>query len=200
MKYPNWFNQSTAQENFNFFLNGMKGQPVQVLQIGAFTGDASKWLFKNILTHPDARLTDVDTWKGSDEEVHDDFDWDDVERTYDAKIEDYYESGRLIKVRETSEDFFKRNLFTYDFIYVDGAHDALSVFNDGISAWDCLNEGGILAFDDYTWDSGKGDFFNPRDGIDGVYVTHKDDMVILYAGAQVWLQKITQPKMLIEGI
>lgn len=196
MKYPNWFNQSEAQKNFAFFLEGMKGAPVSVLQIGVFTGDASKWLLKNVLTHPDSTLTDVDTWEGSDEEVHSAFNWGSIKKTYEDKVAEW--DNKTSQYVMTSEEFFEQNRKTFDFIYIDGAHDALSVFNDGISAWDCLNEGGVLAFDDYTWDSGKGDFYNPRDGIDGVYLTHKDNILILHAGTQVWLQKVTRPKMLIE--
>ena len=198
MKYPNWFIESKAQENFHFFLEGMKGAPIKALQIGAFTGDASRWLLNNILTNPSARLVDVDTWEGSDEEVHDGFDWINVEKTYKDKIESFGE--QVIQFKMTSEEFFEKNTETFDFIYIDGAHDALSVFNDGISAWEVLNEGGVIAFDDYTWDSGKGDFFNPRDGIDGVYLTYQDNILILDAGSQVWFQKVTRRKMLIEEI
>lgn len=197
MTYPNWFKHGDVEENFQFFLEGMKDVPVQMLQIGAFTGDASLWLFKNILTNPSACLVDVDTWQGSDEAVHDEFDWADVERTYDEKVKPY--DRKSVKVKSTSGEFFESNWQKkFDFIYVDGSHTAFDVFNDGINAFDCLAEGGILAFDDYTWDSGKGDFFNPRDGVDGVYITYMNDLHILTAGTQVWFQKITKPKMLIE--
>lgn len=198
MDYPNWFKNSTAAENFNFFLAGMKGHPIQALQVGAYTGDASKWLFENILTHPDSRLVDVDTWAGSDENIHHKFDWANVEKTYDEKVKPF--SDKSIKVKTTSEKFFDENLRMFDFIYIDGSHTALDVFNDGINAFECLNEGGILAFDDYTWQSGKGDFYDPRDGIDGVYITYIDDLKILFAGHQAWFQKITKRPMLIEGV
>lgn len=190
MDYPNWFKSNGAQDNFAFFLEGMRGHPIQALQIGAYMGHATEWLLENVLTHPNATLTDVDTWGGSDEDVHEDLDWNYVENYYDSKTDNYQESGRLIKCKMTSEEFFDKNDKTFDFIYVDGAHTALDVFNDGISAFDCLSEGGVLAFDDYTWDGGRGDFLNPRDGIDGVYLTHKGRLNILYAGTQVWFQKL----------
>lgn len=200
MDYPNWFGSNGAEQNFTFFLEGAKGAPISALQIGAFMGHATEWLIENVLTHPNATLTDVDTWGGSDEDAHEDLDWNYIEVYYDSETDDYQEAGRLIKCKMTSEEFFDKNDKTFDFIYVDGAHTALDVFNDGISAFECLNEGGILAFDDYTWDSGKGDFFNPRDGIDGVYITYQNQLNILYAGTQVWFQKVSRPKMLIEGV
>lgn len=193
MDYPNWFKSNGAQDNFAFFLEGMKGNPIKALQIGAYTGDASRWLLDNILIHPESTLTDVDTWKGSDEEAHEKFDWEDVEKTYIGKV-----GGMTSRYTMTSEEFFNENTHTFDFIYIDGSHTALDVFNDGISAFDCLNEGGIIAFDDYTWDGGKGDFLNPRDGIDGFYLTHLEDLLILHCGTQAWFQKITHKSMLIE--
>lgn len=197
MTYPNWFETNGAKQNFEFFLEGMKDAPVTMLQVGAFTGDASKWLLEHVLTNPDSVLVDVDTWGGSDEEAHEKLDFSEVEKIYDEKVSNF---KNIRKYKMTSEEFFDKNDRIYDFIYIDGSHTALDVFNDGISAWDCLNEGGIIAFDDYTWDGGKGDFLNPRDGIDGVFVTHMKDMVILHCGTQAWFQKITKKPMLIEGI
>lgn len=195
MTYPNWFEANGAKENFEYFLEGMRGHPVKALQIGAFTGDASRWLLDNVLTHSDSKLVDVDTWKGSDEDVHNSFDWSDVEKKYIDKV-----GGDTTRYTMTSEEFFDENTSTFDFIYIDGSHTALDVFNDGISAFDCLNEGGIIAFDDYTWDGGKGDFLNPRDGIDGVYLTHQEDLLILTCNTQAWFQKITKRPTLIEGV
>jgi predicted O-methyltransferase YrrM len=40
---------------------------------------------------------------------------------------------------------------TYDFIYVDGDHTAYGVIKDAIASYECLNVGGIIAFDDYQW-------------------------------------------------
>ena len=124
MKYPNWFTSNGAQEDFAYFLEGMQGHPVQALQIGAYMGHATEWLLENILTHPNSTLTDVDTWGGSDEDRHEDLDWDYIETHYDAETDDYQEAGRLIKRKMTSEEFFNRNGKTFDFIYVDGAHTA----------------------------------------------------------------------------
>ena len=198
MKYPHWFASNGVREDFAYFLEGMRGHPVKALQIGAFTGDASKWLFENILTNSSSVLVDVDTWAGSEEAVHDEFDWSDVEKTYNEKVKPFRK--KLYKTKMTSEEYFDKNVMRYDFIYVDGAHTAFDVFNDGISAFECLNEGGIIAFDDYTWDGGKGDFLNPRDGIDGFYLTYIDQLSILHCGTQAWFQKIARPKMLIEGV
>ena len=61
-EYPNWFGV-TAQHNFEQFLTPLAGQDdLKFLQLGVFTGDASVWIAKNILTGKGCWLIDVDTW------------------------------------------------------------------------------------------------------------------------------------------
>jgi len=69
-KYPNWF-AVTAQHNFEKHLLPFVGQEgLHFLQLGVYTGDATEFLCKNILTGKNSWLHDVDTWEGSDEEVY----------------------------------------------------------------------------------------------------------------------------------
>lgn len=190
MEYPNWFEQSGARDNFNFFLEGMKGLPIKALQIGAYTGDATKWLFENVLTHSQSSLVDVDTWSGSDEPAHDVFDWVDVEKTYVFKNASAFSSGRLTKNKMTSDEFFESNKDMFDFIYIDGDHTALQTLRDGLNGFKFLNNGGLLAFDDYMWTSGKSIAHDPKVAIDAVYACYADSLNVLCADTQVWLQKI----------
>jgi hypothetical protein len=78
-KYPNWFEQ-IAQHNFEEFLLPLAGKEwLRFLQLGCFTGDASVWMAKNVLTGQHSWLDDVDTWKGAaNEPVQTEMDFDDV--------------------------------------------------------------------------------------------------------------------------
>jgi hypothetical protein len=40
------------------------GKPVHALEIGVFEGQCTVWLLENVLTHPEATLTWVDTFEG----------------------------------------------------------------------------------------------------------------------------------------
>ena len=85
--YPNWF--VGRQNNFELYLSSFAGKPdLKFLQLGAFTGDASVWMLDNILTDKSSILTDVDTWKGSDESEHKAMDFTDVYNVYISKA--YY--------------------------------------------------------------------------------------------------------------
>lgn len=188
MNYPNWFEATGAVLNFERHLSRYKGKKsVSFLQIGAFTGDASKWMLDNILTGEHSTLTDVDTWEGSDENSHNAMDFDDVYNVYTEKIRNYH--PKVLVYRESSDSFFRDNVETYDFIYIDGDHTAFGVMKDAINAFECLDVGGILAFDDYHWSEGNGNFYEPRPAIDAFFNMTRDKMKVIELGWQVWLQK-----------
>lgn len=185
--YPNWF-EITAIENFkNNLLPFADRKNLNFLQIGAYTGDASKWLLENVLTHESSRLTDVDTWLGSDEDVHNKMDWSDVERVYDEKIEQY--KDKITKVKSDSLTFLRNeHPFTYDFIYIDGDHTALGVFSDAVGSFPLLKSYGVLAFDDYTWQSGKSPEHEPRKGIHQFLKLAEGSYNLITNNSQIWIQ------------
>jgi predicted O-methyltransferase YrrM len=192
MQYPNWFGHY-AQGFFARHLAPLAGRPgLRFLQVGAFTGDASVWLLDNILTDASSELTDVDTWEGSDEPEHDAFDFADVERVYDERTAKYVEDMRLIKYVGCSRDFFQAPAETceeYDFIYIDGAHTAADVLSDAVRAYPTLKVGGLLAFDDYLWKSGKGRLHDPAPAIDAFIDLHSDRIDVIDGGLQVWVRR-----------
>ena len=170
MTYPNWFETTNAKANFERNLLPLADKEIKCLQVGAYTGDATKWMVENILKQEDSFLVDVDTWEGSDEAVHHNMDWKDVYKTYQEKNAKALADNQVLTMQMTSDRYFagigEDNIF--DFIYVDGDHTAFAVLRDGSNAYDKLKVGGILAFDDYTWSASKGDFYDPRYAIDAL--------------------------------
>jgi hypothetical protein len=63
MTYPNWFESTDAKPNFERNLLPLADKEIKCLQIGAYTGDATKWMVENILKQPHSFLVDVDTWE-----------------------------------------------------------------------------------------------------------------------------------------
>ena len=186
--YPNWF-QGAASTNFALHLEHLAGKDdLHFLQVGAYTGDASKWLLDNILTGRNCMLTDVDTWQGSDEPVHHDMDWQNVEQVYDAKLSVY---STVFKHKMTSDEYFAdHSNGWYDFVYVDADHTAHAAYTDGVNGWRDLKPNGILAFDDYTWGDGLADqTLAPRLGIDKFLDEHAGQYQLINKGQQVWIRK-----------
>ena len=164
------------------------------MQIGAFTGDASVWLLERILTGDGSTLVDVDTWQGSDEPAHDAFDFADVERVYDERTSDL---RGMVKHDGSSLSFFQSGPERpFDFIYVDGDHTAVGVLTDAVNAYPLLKVGGLIAFDDYLWKSGKGRLNDPGPAIDAFADLYSDRLERLdnpeFPGPsplQVWFRK-----------
>jgi len=179
-EYPNWFAMA-AEPFFDAFFPEREREQ-KVLQIGAFTGDATRWMLDN----SKASITDVDTWVGSEEAVHDAMDFSDVERVYDVKVGT---EPRVTKLKMTSNEFFLTNEEMFDFIYVDGDHTATQVAIDGLNAFAWLKVGGVIAFDDFMWASGKGPFYDPKLGVEAFLHVVQGRVDVLVINAQAWLRK-----------
>ena len=184
MEYPNWFN-SYAKANFEEFLKPQ--DKMLCLQLGVFTGDASLWMLQNI---PNIKLTDVDTWQGSDEEQHKTMDFDDVYKTYLDKIVEH--KNKVIIRRSTTKSYLLKESNTseiFDFIYIDADHTTVGVLLDAELSWPLLKAGGIMAFDDYIWGTELPAELAPALGIDLFLNRHEGEYKTLVINAQVWIQK-----------
>lgn len=195
-EFPDWFS-AYAKPNFEKYLIPLAGvDNLHFLQLGVYTGDASVWLLDNILTGKDCTLTDVDTWQGSDEEVHQDLNFGDVYCLYLDRV-----GGNTKWHRETTQNYlvhtvYKTNVYhnytkpEFDFIYIDADHTAAGVLLDGELSWPLLKSGGIMAFDDYQWGQHLPVFKTPKLGIDMFLNRHIWEYEVLEHGLQVWIRKL----------
>jgi predicted O-methyltransferase YrrM len=188
--YVNWF-VNDGQKNFETFLAGLANNgPIRCLQIGAYTGDASVWLYNNILKSSDSVLVDVDTWGGSEEPAHYEMNWHTVESLYDAKTAGGKADRKIIKYKGTSDSFFQNNREMYDFIYIDGDHTSYGVIKDAVAAYESLNVGGIIAFDDYEWSAGLGVLNEPKLAIDAFWNIYQGRIELILRKYQCWFKKV----------
>ena len=186
MAYPNWFDGNI--KNFQSCLSSYKHlSNLNFLQIGAYTGDASEWLLQNILTNKTSYLTDVDTWRGSEESIHKTFDWVKLESFYDERMSKF---SNVKKYRGTSFSYLTSCNLEFDFIYIDGDHTSDGVYDDAILSFPLLKDDGIMAFDDYLWKhDSKNPELEPKMGIDQFLKDNEKDIQILINGYQVWIKK-----------
>jgi hypothetical protein len=192
-EFPNWF-EITAKNNFLKFLNEFKNQSnLNFLQLGAYTGDATVWVVENIFKDKSCFITDVDTWLGSDETAHQSINFNEVYLFYKNRIESYNYCVNVKK--QTTFSFLLKEVNNYesfyDFVYIDADHMASSVLIDSELSWRILKNGGIMAFDDYTWGKSLPFYKSPKIAIDIFLETHKAELEILEKNHQVWVRKIT---------
>ncbi|MFM7599201.1 MAG: class I SAM-dependent methyltransferase [Actinomycetota bacterium] len=187
----NWF-EDVARRNFEICLiPTFAHRSVRCLQIGVYAGDASLWLLDHVLGNSDSVLVDVDHWLGSDEPDLNETDWRAVEALYDARTLASRESGTIVKYKGSSDSFFKSNEESFDFIYIDGDHSAHQVLKDAVAGYECLNSGGIIAFDDYLWTSSLGPLHQPAMAVDAFGAIYAGKVELLHQGYQCWFRRHT---------
>ena len=77
----------------------------------------------------------------------------------------------------------------YDLIYVDGSHLAFDCYSDLILSWRLLNKGGLLAINDYLYNSDENFVNSPFEGVNHFLKQYKNEIKILYKGYQIFLIK-----------
>lgn len=162
-----WF--SINIPHWEKLLDRYKGKPnLRFLEIGCFEGRATVWLLEHILTDTTSKITVIDTFKGSQE--HKKIDLTSLKQTFEKNIKPYKSQVDILEGK--SQDFFPssdRNYF--DFIYIDGSHEAIDVLRDGICSWDMLKIGGMMIFDDFTWGEEFAPEMRPFNAIKGLLLT-----------------------------
>ena len=131
------------------WLEPCTGQPVRGIEIGVYEGRSTRWLFENVLTHPDAELICIDPFApfdGLDGDYRKRF------RTNTGKWHD-----QIYLYGDTSANVLAEcgGAESIDFIIVDGSHRAADVLFDAVVGWNLLKRGGVMIFDDYAW-TGQG--------------------------------------------
>lgn len=188
---PNFFENQKA--NFEDILLNQKyfgDRHISMLQLGAWAGHASEWLCNNL----NGTLVDVDAWQGSvagpngekSLSLIKDIDVSMAEEEYKERT-----AGLPITVfKGTTEEFFKQNNNTFDFIYVDASHIGEDVAMDGENALRFLNPGGIIVFDDFLWHYGEDIDLIPYGAVLDFLKKHYKEIRPIKINYQVWVQKL----------
>tara|TARA_B100001121_G_scaffold272159_1_gene258520 strand:- start:491 stop:1192 length:702 start_codon:yes stop_codon:yes gene_type:complete len=155
-----------------------------LLEIGSYEGRSAIFfadLFK------DSKISCVDTWVGSDEHKHINF--NSIENNFDHNIKPLKDKGKLIKFKMTSDEFFKINNNKFDFIYIDGDHSNDQVLKDLKNSWSFLNNNGFLLIDDYMWWYYKDLRNNPASSVNSFIKDNINQINKLIVWHQVLIQK-----------
>ena len=172
--------------NLYFLKSNLKNQEntKNILEIGSYEGRSAIFFLNHF---PNSNITCVDTWAGSDEQTK--IDSKIIENNFDINLNKYLKINRLKKIKNTSNNFFKDNIDTFDLIYIDGDHSYEQVYNDIINSWEILNKNGLLILDDYLWwfytDLSK----NPSSAINKFIINNRNDLSNMIIWKQVILKK-----------
>lgn len=162
---------------------------VDALEIGSWEGRSTIFWLNYF---PVCRVTCIDDYSGSAE--HQSPEMAGViaalERTFDQNVAEY--SPRVEKIKSRSWDALavlgvagRR----FDFVYVDGSHRALDVYGDAALAWPMVKAGGVMLFDDYTWQLMPDERDRPKLGIDAFLWASRGTYRELHRELQILIEK-----------
>jgi predicted O-methyltransferase YrrM len=180
--------------NWMKWLGHLAGKPnVKGMEIGTFKGESAEFMLEFIFNHPTSEYVCVDPFTGNVEHAVGNVDCSTLESESREKLSRFNQC-RIIK--GYSSDVISGMLSpggergTYDFIYVDGGHDAMNVLRDSVLSFDLLKPGGILIWDDYLWDVFPNPIDCPKMAIDTFLACYSKHYKMIQSGTwQVCVEK-----------
>ncbi|KZV96850.1 nucleotide-diphospho-sugar transferase [Exidia glandulosa HHB12029] len=171
----------------------------RALEIGSWEGRSATYLLRTLCTAPSSLLVCVD---------HFDLMRTEAGKQRRARLEHNLTvaSGGVPRYR-VMEDFSVPALMRlleeeieysggFDFVYVDGSHEADDTFLDAELAWRITAQGGLFVFDDYGWETeDPASIHHPKRGIDGFLALHDGQYETVYRGYQVILRRTAAPRI-----
>jgi predicted O-methyltransferase YrrM len=201
----NWFD-ALAKGVWDQFITGHA--PARILEIGSYEGASACYLIDTLARHHPLELHCIDSWEGGVEHRA-----GGIARTDMSAVESrFHHNVRLAvgkhpgRVRLTvhkgySDECLARLLAGgkkgyFDFVYVDGSHQAADVLADAVLGFRLLKTGGIIAFDDYLWaeplPSGKDPLRCPKPAIDAFVNLNFRKLEVLSAPLyQLYVRKLS---------
>lgn len=200
----NWF-LSTAKTVWDQFIPRIS--PARILEIGSYEGASTCYLIDQLAQSRAIEIHCVDNWQGGIENQPGGFaesDMSAVERRFlhNTGLSKARAAHRVDLVchkgnsdRELAALVADGKEGYFDFVYVDGSHQAPDVLCDAVLSFRLLRVNGVMAFDDYLWSetlpSGVDPIRCPKPAIDAFTNLYCRKLRILSAPLyQIYVQKI----------
>lgn len=133
-------------------------KPIRILEVGSFEGRSTSFFIEEALKYqPSVEIYCLDTWQGGLE--HAELNMMSVEERSNHNIAltaERFPQSKIVKYKAGSHEGMMNLLVQngnniFDFIYIDGSHEAPDVLLDALLAHKLVRKEGIIAFDDYCW-------------------------------------------------
>jgi predicted O-methyltransferase YrrM len=151
-----WF--TYAITNFETVKKSFYGDINDILEIGSHEGRSASWILQNMLGDQ-GTLTCIDPFAN-----HHINPFRDITYTVDeAVLQRFYANVAEVKKPQQTLNVLRGTSYyaladliaqrkSFDFIYVDGNHQADATLTDACMCFGLLKPGGFMLFDDYLWD------------------------------------------------
>lgn len=165
------------------------------LEVGAYEGRSTVWIVENMM-EDGGSIVCIDTWEGGEEHATIGEPMSVVQANFNHNIELLAKKhpDRIINAYKGTSTYYLANLILnepppFDFIYIDGSHQAPDVLTDACMAWPLLKQNGIMVFDDYTWGPARDVLHRPKLAIDSFVNIFAEQLDIVAIGYQLGVRK-----------
>jgi len=182
--------------------------PTRILEIGSYEGASTCYLIEKLAASKEIELHCIDTWEGGVEHKEGgaaEANMLEVENRFrhntQIAISKFENAVQLILHKGFSDVALSRLLSEgkqgyFDFIYVDGSHQAPDVLCDALLSFRLLKNNGVIAFDDYLWQEplpyGVDPIRCPKPAIDAFTNIYCRKVKVIHAPLfQLYVQKVS---------
>ena len=182
--------------------------PTTIIEVGSYEGAITCYLIDNLSNSKNLEIHCVDTWEGGIEHQIGGSaiaDMNLVEKRFlhNTKISISNSVNKVNLIahkgysdRQLSKIFTEKGPGYFDFIYIDGSHQAPDVLCDAILGFKLLKKFGLIVFDDYLWSEdlsyGIDPIRSPKLAIDSFTNIYCRKIKILQAPLyQLYMQKLS---------
>ena len=202
----NWFDIKSVKGVWDTLIPQFN--PTKFLEIGSFEGASACYIIEKIAAQKNIELHCIDSWRGGSEHQRDgnyETNMSDVETRFHHNVQLAMKKVKYdvnLSIHKGLSDEILCNLLTqtkgsyFDFIYVDGSHEAPDVLLDALLSFKLLKINGVIAFDDYLWqenpDSTPDVLHSPKIAIDAFTNIYCQKLRIFSAPLwQLYIKKIS---------
>lgn len=197
-EWKNWFigkEFSTDWTSGNYptwcvTLKDLRNVSAKILEIGSWEGRSAIFFLEYM---PNSNITCIDTFSGGIENVAHPVQSQElpfVEQRFDRNLAAFGDRVKKIKGRsDVALGSMIPSENKYDLIYVDGSHERDAAMVDTLLAWQLLDSGGYLIWDDYGGGGKSPDSERVQSAIDVFLTWHSSELVLVHKGYQIIIQK-----------
>lgn len=198
----NWFD-ATARGAWDQLFERIR--PAKALEIGSYEGASACYLIEKLGSVAPFEIHCIDTWDGGIEHQSAGVDMTAVEARFHSNTGSAIARARHTISLQVHKGFSDVKLVellanghrgTFDFVYIDGSHQAADVLADAVLGFKLAKPGALIVFDDYLWAEdlpyGKDPLRCPKPAIDAFINLHFQKLNLLSAPLyQIFAQKLS---------
>ena len=196
-----WFTPNIAiwEPYIDNFLSTLPvGRAPRALEVGCWEGRSAVYILTKICNTPDSLLVCVDHFDllrtAAGRERHAKVVHNLTLTGSPFRIVDEFSISGLMML--LNEEALANQDGGFDFVYIDGSHEADDTLLDAELAWRLTRQGGLIIFDDYRWDREPiTSMHHPARGIDAFIALHEGQFELLHKEYQVILRKTVKMRI-----